>query len=177
MLKKFRKTEQGFTLIELLIVVAIIGILAAIAIPQFAAYRQRAFNSAALSDINNLVKSQTAFFDDWQSFGHTAATETGAVATLSGDPTVDNYISDTTHGMQIGRSNNVSLRCVIDANGTAFNAASKHLQGTRTYGVDSDVTAVYFKDTGIGVAFVDGDALAANAGTDDIDTAGGWSVL
>ncbi len=47
------QSEEGFTLIELLIVVAIIAILAAIAIPQFSAYRSRAYNSAAMSDIRN----------------------------------------------------------------------------------------------------------------------------
>jgi prepilin-type N-terminal cleavage/methylation domain-containing protein len=66
MLDKFRlkKNEKGFTLIELLIVVAIIGILAAIAIPQFAAYRQKAYNSAALSDARNVKGSLEAFFSE-----------------------------------------------------------------------------------------------------------------
>jgi type II secretion system protein G len=64
MLDKFRlkKNEKGFTLIELLIVVAIIGILAAIAIPQFASYRQKAFNSAAQSDLKNLKTGMEAYF-------------------------------------------------------------------------------------------------------------------
>jgi type IV pilus assembly protein PilA len=68
MLKKFRKNEKGFTLIELLIVVAIIGILAAIAIPQFSAYRQKAFNSAAVSDLKNTKTGLESFMADNQSY-------------------------------------------------------------------------------------------------------------
>ena len=70
MLNKLRN-RKGFTLIELLIVVAIIGILAAIAIPQFTAYRAKAYNSAAQSDMKNFKTAMEAFFSDNQQYPDT----------------------------------------------------------------------------------------------------------
>jgi type IV pilus assembly protein PilA len=70
--KMNRKDEKGFTLIELMIVIAIIGILAAIAIPQFSAYRNRAYNAASLSDLKNAITAQEAYFVDWQAYSPAA---------------------------------------------------------------------------------------------------------
>lgn len=54
--------EGGFTLIELLIVVSIIAILVAIAIPQFSAYRLKSSNAAALSDLKTVKTAEESYF-------------------------------------------------------------------------------------------------------------------
>src|SRR5260370_10214464 len=71
--------RKGFTLIELLIVVVIIGILAAIAIPKFANTKQKAVKSSMISDLRNLATAQEAFYADSSkyatTYGTTIATE------------------------------------------------------------------------------------------------------
>jgi len=65
--------RKGFTLIELLIVVVIIGILAAIAIPKFAATKDKAKLASVKSDLRNIETAEEAYFSDKQAYGDYAA--------------------------------------------------------------------------------------------------------
>src|SRR5512137_833971 len=58
------KNNEGFTLIEVMIVVAIIAILAAIAIPQLSVHRTKSYNTAAVSDLKNAAIAQEAYYVD-----------------------------------------------------------------------------------------------------------------
>ena len=89
--------RKGFTLIELLIVVVIIGILAAIAIPKFANTKEKAVVASMKSDLKNLVAAQEAFFSDNQDYaGDIAATQTngtGGAGFLAFTPSANNVIT------------------------------------------------------------------------------------
>jgi prepilin-type N-terminal cleavage/methylation domain-containing protein len=77
------RDTKGFTLIELLIVVVIIGILAAIAIPQFASTKEKAFDATAKSDVRNAMSAMEAYFADNQSYGSAANVLTSGNFTTS----------------------------------------------------------------------------------------------
>ena len=89
MLRKINKRDEGFTLIELMIVIAIIGILAAIAIPQFSAYRVRSYNSAAQADLRNAATAQEAYYVDESAYCNTLADLIGSTYGLYTTDRVD----------------------------------------------------------------------------------------
>ncbi|WP_083774439.1 type IV pilin protein [Desulfurivibrio alkaliphilus] len=148
-----QKGQGGFTLVELMIVVAIIGILAAVAIPQFAQYRIRGFNSSALSDVRNLTTAQEAFFADWLRYAvtHEAADVTEVKATgdlLEGPSTgamvLAQWARQAHQQLPLAIGNGVVMQAdVIPATAVSYVAISKHLQGNTMYGATNTSTAIH----------------------------------
>ena len=75
--------RKGFTLIELLIVVVIIGILAAIAIPKFASTKDKAKLASVKTDIRNYMTAEEGYFSDYSRYGTSAEIQAAQNFTLS----------------------------------------------------------------------------------------------
>ena len=91
-------SRKGFTLIELLIVVVIIGILAAIAIPKFADTKKKAIVTAVKSDLKNLIPSAEAWYSDNNSYTNWTNPTTGSTGvTINVTKDATGWLATATH--------------------------------------------------------------------------------
>jgi prepilin-type N-terminal cleavage/methylation domain-containing protein len=105
--------RKGFTLIELLIVVVIIGILAAIAIPKFANTKEKAYIASEKSDLRNLVTAEEAYFADHTTYTTTIGGATGVQFNTSAGVTMTITAAGGS-GWQAGTSHNgTTVTCSI----------------------------------------------------------------
>jgi type II secretion system protein G len=124
-----RNSRSGFTLIELLIVVVIIGILAAIAIPKFAATKDKAKLASVKSDIRNSETAEEAYFSDYATY-----------ATYSQLQTASNLLTST--GNTIAIATNASGYTVSVTNSsisTGFTGCQVQVGAGATSGVDGQI--------------------------------------
>ena len=168
MIQKLRNDKQGFTLIELMIVIAIIGILAAIAVPQFLAYRIRSYNSAAKAVAHNVKADEGNLNSELGEYGHTEAAAAtlvagdggfgeadtqnvnalrmAATATVAGARLVGTHsISNRVLAIGIALGDNMICRAEdTTTNPDSFVIMTRHFKGDTAYGMDSDVeNAIY----------------------------------
>ena len=105
--------RKGFTLIELLIVVVIIGILAAIAIPKFANTKEKAYIAAMKSDLRNLVTAEEAFFSDSVAYTTDLTKLKFKASTGVGDPSIVTgagfWTASVTHSQITGKTCQIAV--------------------------------------------------------------------
>jgi type IV pilus assembly protein PilA len=113
--------KKGFTLIELLIVVVIIGILAAIAIPKFAATKDKAKLASVKTDLRNIMTAQEAYFSD-AGAGYTSSLTSTVFAPSAGNTFTTNGSASSFTATVTNASITVNPKsCTVTVGGTGTN--------------------------------------------------------
>jgi prepilin-type N-terminal cleavage/methylation domain-containing protein len=105
--------RKGFTLIELLIVVVIIGILAAIAIPKFSSVKQKGYRAQAIAELQSLKTAEETFFTDSNRYGQiselVAYSHTSSVGSPTLTPSTSYWVATVTHPQIPGMTCGISV--------------------------------------------------------------------
>ena len=162
MRKRAERDEEGFTLIELMVVVLIIAILLAIAIPTFLGARKRANDRAAQSSLRNAATAAKTMFTDTQSFAAADSSATGlstvegsltyvagASADVAGPPAVPSYkVVSVLPVVVAATGQNDWFAAVLSKSGTCF-YIKESATGNTQYSTGATCTATAASGAGV----------------------------
>lgn len=182
------KRSDGFTLVELMVVVAIIGLLSAVAIPNFQKYQARAKTAEAKLQLSAIYTAEVSFYSDFNMYhgcllymGYDPANEATSRYYTTGFQTIPTFNANALSSASNSGLSTAAGACVTGTNGTSHFVAGKRVVGTIAPAPVTELTGTTLGDQGTpgapGVTTITFEAGAAGFISKDKTAAGSSSLM